>query len=98
MVKAGEMTKEDLMAIYVKGIQQSARLDGKLAQGTQALFARITEARKGVEAIEFDSESGSFEEQLTEALVTAISRGISLGHLDPTSVYEAEERPSFRYS
>lgn len=97
MVTAGEMTKESLIDIYVKGMKNSDYLEGRIKHGTQQFFEEIERARKGVKAaVQLPQEN--HDEQVTHELVHAIARAISIGQLDPALVYEAEEKTSPRFS
>lgn len=97
MVAEGDITKESLIDIHIKGINNSDNLDGHLKHGTQQFFEELERTRKGVKtAVQLPQEN--HDEQVTDELVDAISRAISVGQIDPALVYEAEEKSSPRYS
>jgi hypothetical protein len=99
MVNAGELTKADLLNIYVKGMQTSDYLVGRIKyagieHGHQHFFEAIESARRGLTPVRLSNER--YEKDVTDALVQAISRAVSVGHLDPTLVYGEETKAAIR--
>ena len=96
MVEDGVMTKDRLLNIYIKGISSSDYLEGRaragLKEGNQDFFAAIERARGVVRPVELSVESN--EKQVTNELVHAIARAISIGQLDSDKVYEEVVTPS----
>lgn len=100
MVANGELTKDDLMNIYIEGMKKSDYLEGRVKQvgiehGNQDFFEKAIARARGVEAINLPS--GKYDDQITKELVHAIARAISIGQLDH-SVYENVENVSYKFS
>ncbi|WP_078767368.1 hypothetical protein [Legionella maceachernii] len=101
MVRNKELSKDDLLRIYIEGIKKSDYLEGRVKQvgienGNQDFFEQAIErGRKNVKAIALPQ--GNYEDQITKELVHAIARAISIGQLDH-SVYENVETSSYHLS
>lgn len=95
MLKAHELDKEKLLAIYIKGMANSDYLRGRVNQvslenGNQKFFAEaIDRAQAGVKIIALDKQN--HDVQVTEELVHAIARAVSIGHLAKNDVYDMLE-------
>lgn len=90
MVAANEVSKEDLLAIYVKGMKKSDYLQGRvkhvgIEHGNQRFFEALENSRQGVKLITLPKEN--HDEQITKELVHAIARAISIGQLDSAAVF-----------
>ena len=93
MVNNGELSKDDLIDIYIKGLNHSDYLQGRvkyvgIEHGNQHFFETLQNASNGVKPVTLPDES--YEQQITNELIHAIARSISIGQLDH-SVYESVE-------
>lgn len=91
-VLAGEVTKEELLEIYVKGMAKSDYLQGRvkyvgLEHGNQRFFEAIESAKPGAKVKAVKLGSGSHDEQVVKELVHAIARAISIGQLNRNTVF-----------
>ncbi|WP_019215572.1 OTU domain-containing protein [Legionella tunisiensis] len=91
-VVAGEVTKEELLEIYIKGMAKSDYLQGRikyvgLEHGNQRFFEAIESAKPGAKIKAVKLDSGSHDEQVITELVHAIARAISIGQLNPNMVF-----------
>lgn len=99
MFEAGELTQTQLLTLYVQAMPTSDYLQGRVQyvgteHGHQAFFDAIEQTKAGFSETTF-SKSG-YEEELTHALIHAISRAISIGHIDEETLFqrlEAMEQP-----
>ncbi|MFA5960926.1 MAG: OTU domain-containing protein [Tatlockia sp.] len=91
MVSAGELSKDQLISIYIKGMNRSDYLQGRIQYGHQAFFAAIEKARAGhnEEALAFPKEN--HDELVIQELCHALARAVSIGQMDPLFVYETQE-------
>ncbi len=101
MVQAGEMTKENLVDIYIKSLNQSDYLQGRIKyvgieQGNQHFFEAI-EARKGGIHTSSLPTALNHDESVTKELVHALARGISIGQINPDDVYENTKKSSLNF-
>ncbi|MBA3537184.1 MAG: hypothetical protein H0T84_11340 [Tatlockia sp.] len=91
-----ELTKEDLIDIYIKSLDQSNLSRSKyfgLNNGTQHFFEAI---QKGsIRAISLPAASQ--DELVTIELIHAIARAIGLGIIEPGLIYEAQEKSSHKF-
>jgi hypothetical protein len=99
MVNAGELTKAKLLDIYIKGMKTSDYLVGRIKyagieHGHQHFFEAIENARRGLAPVVLSKES--HEKQVTDALIQAISRAISVKQLDPALVYGEEVKVQYK--
>jgi OTU-like cysteine protease len=99
MVNARELTKADLLDIYIKGMDTSDYLTGRIKyagieHGHQHFFEAIKNARYGLAPVVLSKES--HEKQVTDALIQAISRAISVKQLDPALVYGEELKVQYK--
>ena len=90
MVAAGELNKQDLLAIYIKGMATSDYLPGRvkyigIEHGNQDFFAAIMKAQQGVAAVELST--ASYDEQVINELVHGIARAVSIGHMNAADVF-----------
>lgn len=92
LVEDGDITKQDLLAIYIKGLKKSDYLQGRVKHGNQHLFEAINEALN-VEPSVLSKEK-NHDKEIIEGLVEAIARAISIQHLDPQLVEEAVVKSS----
>ncbi|WP_064088252.1 OTU domain-containing protein [Legionella feeleii] len=101
-VIAGEVTKEELLEIYVKGMAKSDYLQGRvkyvgLEHGNQRFFEAIESAKPGAKIKAVRLGSDSHDKQVVNELVHAIARAISIGQLDPGVVFaKIEHDEDFR--
>lgn len=92
MVNAGEVSKDDLIAIYVKGLAKRDDSQGRVKyvgveHGNQRFFEVIsnTKPELGTKAVHLSCDS--YNEQIINELIDAIARAISVGQLDPAIVF-----------
>jgi len=90
MVTAGELTKEDLLTMYVKGMKDSDYLVGRVAEvgfeyGHQAFFDEILKAKQGRQHLGFLTLDA--EQSITAELIHALSRAISIGHMQSEELF-----------
>ncbi|MBA2651345.1 MAG: hypothetical protein H0U73_03635 [Tatlockia sp.] len=88
-----EFSKEKLLDIYIKGMQKSDYLQGRIKyvgieHGNQVFFEEIAAARKGDKPISFPK--ASHDDLVRAELVHAIARALSIGQIDSTLVYGEE--------
>lgn len=101
-VIAGEVTKEELLEIYVKGMAKSDYLQGRvkyvgLEHGNQRFFEAIESAKPGAKIKAVRLGSDSHDKQVVNELVHAIARAISIGQLDAGVVFaKIEHDEDFR--
>lgn len=93
MLSLEEITMQELLDIYVKGLGTSDYLQGRIAHvgqenGNQVFFEAITRAQKGDKAISLTNET--HKEQVQQALIHAIARAISIGQM-PETVLDRKE-------
>jgi hypothetical protein len=91
-VLAGEVTKEELLEIYVKSMAKSDYLQGRvkyvgLEHGNQHFFEAIESAKPGAKIKAVKLASDSYDKQVITELVHAVARAISIGQLDPAMVF-----------
>ena len=90
MVAAGEIRKEHLLDVYVKGIANSDYLDGRGAcvskeQGNQHFFQTIARAKTGLSnAI---NPADDHDKAITKELVHALARAVSIGQMSEDHVF-----------
>lgn len=94
MLSEKEISKQELLDIYIKGIPNSGYLSRVhyvgLENGNQAFFDEIIRAQKGEKVITLDK--AGHEEQVLIALVDAIARAICIGHIPETVLDEKESK------
>jgi hypothetical protein len=83
-----ELTKENLIDIYIKSLDQSN-------YGTQHLFKAIQNPKGSIKAISLPTASQ--EELVSIELIEAIARGIIIGQIDPALIYEVQEKSSLSF-
>jgi hypothetical protein len=94
LVKLGEINKDLLLTIYIKGMNNSDYLQGRIKHvgiehGNQNFFNAIESARRPSSIVGLPK--GSHDEQVTKELIHAIARAISIGQLDENAVFEFEQ-------
>lgn len=95
MVATDEMTKDDLMTLYINGMGTSDYLEGRvkyigLEHGTQDFFETLQRVRGGV-STSHTSEKSS-EAAVIAELIHALARAISIGQIDLNLV--DDDRPT----
>ncbi|ETO94472.1 hypothetical protein [Legionella oakridgensis] len=90
MVAAGELSKADLLKLYVKGMATSDYLQGRVQyvgteHGTQHFFEAITQAQKEPEALVLTKEQ--YDEHIIAELIHALARAISIGDMPAERVF-----------
>ncbi|KTC64748.1 Predicted cysteine protease (OTU family) (plasmid) [Legionella adelaidensis] len=89
MVSAGELSKKDLLNLYVDGMRNSDYLRGRtkyvgLEHGNQQFFNTLLTAQsEGVVA----AKAGSYDRQVVDALIHGIARAISIGQMNTNDVF-----------
>ncbi|MDP1603482.1 MAG: hypothetical protein Q8M03_09485 [Legionella sp.] len=91
LVEDGEIDKDYLLTIYIKGMNNSDYLQGRikhvgLEHGNQNFFNAIESARRPHAIVGLPK--GSHDEQVTKELIHAIARAISIGQLDAEDVFD----------
>lgn len=93
-VQLGELSKDNLLTIYIKGMNNSDYLQGRvkyvgIEHGNQNFFNAIenTKRRQAIGGL----PNGSHDEQVTKELIHAIARAISIGQLNADDVFEYEQ-------
>ncbi|MDX1836334.1 hypothetical protein DIZ81_02115 [Legionella taurinensis] len=95
MVQYGNLNKDQLIAMYVKGLGSSDYLRGRIRQvgleyGNEHFFAEITSRAQNKPAIiALNRESN--ESQVVNELIHAIARAVSIGQLDSKLVLDMIE-------
>ncbi len=92
MVVAGELSKQDLLVIYIKGMTSSDYLHGRVKyvgteHGHQHFFAALLQAQKGTEVVELPT--ATYEDQVVNELVRGIARAVSIGQMSMVDVFAA---------
>jgi hypothetical protein len=95
MVKDEKMIKENLIDIYIKGMQNSDYLQGRIKyvgieHGSQQFFEEIQAAQQGIKPIGLPEEC--HDDLVILELVHAIARAVSIGQVAPELVYEVGEK------
>lgn len=85
MVANGELSKENLFSIYIKGMSHSDYLSNRakhasVEHGHQQFFNLITHGQTGKDTFSV------LDDQMTDELIHAISRAISIGHMSDESL------------
>lgn len=98
-VQDEKITKEKLIDIYIKSLNDSDYLQGRIKyvgieHGNQHFFEAI-ESRKG-EIKPISLSKAGHDDLVTVELIHALARGISIGQVDPALIYESLEKPSIR--
>lgn len=94
---AERLTKDDLIAIYVKGLaRKSDYLEGRVStkHGSEAFFAAITAAQTGKKVDTLPPED--YEGQFINELVHAIARARSINQMSEEDVYETANTASHK--
>jgi|GEM_PF-1581518 len=89
MVTAGELTKADLLAMYIKGMKTSDYLQGRvkyvgIEHGNQHFFEAILTAERGVNIVSLPQDH---DRQIIQELVHGIARATSIGHMHADEVF-----------
>jgi hypothetical protein len=99
-VAAGEVSREQLLTIYISGLNQSDYLQGYVGieHGNQKFFADLKANTSDLDIIRMQYDSQ--EDQITQQLVHAIARAVSINHLDPAEVFDKieqdQESPAYK--
>ena len=101
MVQAGEITKENLIDIYIKSLKNSDYLQGRIKyvgieQGNQHFFEAIEARKSGVKPIS-PLPAQSHDESIVKELIHALARGVSIGHVNPDDVYETTKKSTLNF-
>jgi hypothetical protein len=96
MVKAGEITKDTLLTMYVKGMSASDYLAGRvryvgLEHGNDVFFNAILNAQQGGKLRDVLPHE-KHDEQITAELVHALARAIAIGQMSADKVFEPIDR------
>lgn len=94
MLEAGELTQAHLLTLYVQAMPTSDYLQGRIQyvgaeHGHQDFFDAIEQTKAGFAETAFP-ENGSGG-QLAHELIHAISRAISIGHIDEKKLFQSLE-------
>lgn len=98
MVKAGELSKEQLLSIYIhevvncSGLAKSTNYAG-IEHGHQKFFELIEMNRN--EGRQANRSEKGYEQLFLNELIHALSRAVALGQLDPALIYGEESDLSF---
>lgn len=95
-VTAGEITREELIDIYISGIKTSDYLQNYTgyhytAHGSEQFFNAIRDKDRSRTDV-MQKEFKNHEQQITDDLVHAIARAISIGQIDSNAVFERLEQ------
>lgn len=98
MVQYGNLNKDQLISMYVKGLGSSDYLRGRIRQvgleyGNEHFFAEITARAQNRPAIIGLSREAN-ESQVMKELIHAIARAVSIGQLDSKLVLDMIENDS----
>ena len=90
MVAAGELNKDDLLAMYVKGMVASDYLSGRIAHvciehGNQHFFDAIIRAQRGVQ--QESRPAGDNDRFIVDELVHALARAITIGQMSADNIF-----------
>lgn len=97
MVKANELTKEDLINIYIEGLGTSDYLRGRpkqvaLEHGNEDFFKEIVAARNPkFNPLTMPPQAGH-DARIIHELVHAIARAVSIGQMDESIIYERDAK------
>ena len=88
MVAAGELSKDDLLAMYIKGMATSDYLSGRVAHvcaehGSQQFFDEIIQAQRG----EQSSVLSAPGDDTVNELVHALARAMTIGQMSEENVF-----------
>lgn len=97
MLAANELTQKSLLGAYVKSLHPNDHIGGRvppvgLEHGNQAFFNAITTVNA---SSDFSSNTG-FDQQVTQELIHALARAVSVGQLSLESLYASVESESMR--
>lgn len=99
MVNAGELTKADLLAMYIKGMANSDYLQGRvkyvgIEHGSQDFFEKvISAAKRGTDIVSLPHDH---DEQIVQELVHGIARATSIGHMNADALLDEREDLTLR--
>jgi hypothetical protein len=93
-VSSGELTKQDLLDTYIKGMKDSDYLRGRgkyigMEHGNQRFFEELLHAY-GKQEDPYVNLSQTHQQHIVGELIQAISRAISVGQLEPQKVIHNE--------
>lgn len=96
MVECKEIARESLLDIYISAMAESDYLRGRiryvgLEHGNQTFFEDALKQQAAGQTI---NVSKDYEMQLTNELVHAIARAVSIGQLDENKVFDRMEQPA----
>lgn len=94
-VQTGEINKEQLLDIYIKGMKSSDYLQGRIKyvgveHGNQNFFNAIEDKKHGLSIVKTDSKPE--EDEVTMELIRAIARATSIGQMDAAQVFSTIEQ------
>lgn len=98
MVAAGELTKDQLLSMYIEGMSTSDYLRGRIhyvgvEYGHQQFFEIIKQAKEGVIPVITSTGTLQHDEGIIVELIHAIARATTIGQMDKDKVFGDVERP-----
>ena len=90
MVSAGELSKDDLLSCYIKGMASSDYLSGRVAHvsvehGNQYFFDAINRVQQTTH--KGSLRRGDYDQQITDELIHALARAMTIGQMSSESVF-----------
>lgn len=96
MVEAGELTKKNLLDLYIKGISTSDYLQGRVKHVDQEYHADFFS--RAIAQLPNHSSSQSCDDAIVAELVHALSRAISIGDMRAEDVFTQVDAQQYTWS